>query len=126
MPPGWSRWRRARLGSRRLRRQRRGTGRRGIARPIALGVNQDQVRDAHEAILAGERQRLIAALLLGESRDPVLAGVIDADLPSLLDRQLARAGKAGVPEIILSASGGGTAQFGRPPLAGRPAPPRTD
>ena len=74
-----------------------------------IGDNQDQVRDAHEAILAGERQRLIAALLLGESRDPMLAGVIDADLPSLLDRQSARAGKAGVPEVILSASGGGTA-----------------
>ena len=83
------------------------------------GTTRTRSRDAHEAILAGERQRLIAALLLAESRDPVLAGVIDADLPSLLDRQLARAGKAGVPEIILSASGGGTAQFGGPPLAGR-------
>jgi hypothetical protein len=56
---------------------------------IALGDNQDQVRDANEAILAGESQRLIAALLLGESRDPVLAGVIDADLRPLLDRQSA-------------------------------------
>ena len=87
----------ARLGLRRLRRQRRGTGRRGIARPIALGVNQDQVRDTHEAILAGERQRLIAALLLGECRDPVLPGVIDADLPSLWIASWREPGKQAYP-----------------------------
>ena len=90
----------------------------GILRAIALRRNQSQVGDAHEAELAREGQRLIAALLLGEARDPVLAGVIDADLAALLDRKSTRARKKGVSQIILGAGGGGTAQFRRPPLAG--------
>ena len=81
--------------------------------------NQRQIGDAHEAELAGEGQRLIAALLLGEARDPVLAGVIDADSAALLDRKTTRDGKIGVSQVILGAGRGGTAKFVGPPLAGR-------
>jgi len=59
--------------------------------------------------LADEGQRLIAGLLLGESRDPVLAGVIDADLTGLLNSKSPRARKKGVSQIILGTSGGGIA-----------------
>ena len=112
-------WRRrgARLRFQRLRR--REGGRSGICMRDALRKNPGQIGNANEAQLAREGQRLIAALLLGEARDPVLASVIDADLAAPLDRQPARARKVCVSEIVLRAGRGGTAQFRRPPSAGR-------
>jgi hypothetical protein len=87
-------------------------------KPIATRRNQTQISDAHKAELAGESQRLIATLLLGESRNRVLAGVVDTDLSALLDSKSAPARKTGVQHIILGAGGGGTSQFRRPPCAG--------
>ena len=87
-------------------------------------TNQRQVGDAHEAVLAGEGQRLIAALLLGESRERVVAGVVDATgPPSWIASRRVR--KEGVAHIVLRAGGGGSAEFARPPLAPPAAPPRT-
>jgi hypothetical protein len=88
-------------------------------RLIVVRKHQRQVGDAHEAVLTREGQLLIAALLLGEFRDPMLAGVIDADLPALLNRKSARARKAGVSHIILGAGCGRATQFRGPPLASR-------
>jgi hypothetical protein len=48
----------------------------------------------------------------------MLAGVVDADPPALLDSKSAPARKTGVPHIILGAGGAGTAEFLRPPSAG--------
>jgi len=85
-------------------------------------LDQRQVGDAHEAELADEGQRLIAALLLGEAGESMLAGVIDADPAILLDGKAARPWEKGVSQVILGARGSGTAELGGPPLAGRRRP----
>ena len=82
-----------------------------------------QVGDAHEAELAGEGQRLIAALLLGKAGEVVLAGVIDLDRPPCWIARRREPGK----RRIADRSGrlwGRTAQFRGPPQR-QPDPPRT-
>jgi hypothetical protein len=77
-------------------------------RRITLWQDQRQVGNAHEAELAGKGQRLIAALLLREAREPMLAGVIHADPAALLDREPTRAWKKGLSQVILGAGGDGS------------------
>src|SRR5208337_1971249 len=95
-----------------LRRRRR-----LISSLVALGFDQWQVGDAYEAELAGEGQRPVAALLLGEAGEPVVAGVVHADPAVLLDRETTRAWEEGVSHVILGAGRGGAAEFRRPPRA---------
>ena len=81
---------------------------------VPPGETSGQVGDAHESELTCEGQRLIAALLLGEPCDPMLAGVIDAYSTALLDRKAARAWKTSVSQIILRADGSPIAEIRGP------------
>ena len=78
-----------------------------------------QIGHADETELAGEGQRLVAALLLGKPREHVRAGVVEAHPTLLLDRKTTPTREKGVAEIVLGAGRSGAAEVLRPPSAGR-------
>ena len=79
-----------------------------------------QLSKACEAVLAGEREGLAPALLLGDTGDQVITRIVNSYPPAPLDREAVGGREKGVTQIVLSARSGGAAQFGRPPwLEGR-------
>jgi hypothetical protein len=76
--------------------------------------------DPHQAGLAGESERLIMALRLGDAEDTVIPGVVHGDLLTVLDRQPPCIAKHGVAKGVLRAYGTRSSETGRPPLVAAP------
>jgi hypothetical protein len=70
-----------------------------------LKINFREFADSHEAGLAGESERLIAALRLGDTEDPVIAGVVHRHLLTVFDRQSPPLRKYRVAKSVLRAYG---------------------
>jgi hypothetical protein len=79
--------------------------------------NFREVGNTDQAVLAGEREGLIAALGLGYAENPMIARVVDGDRASIVDHQAAGVGKDSVSKIVLRADGARPAQSGRPPIS---------
>ena len=75
-----------------------------------------QVGHPHQAVLAGEGQRLVAALLLREPADPVIAGVVDRHLSVPRDGEAPRRREEGVAKVVLRPDRGRAAELGGPPF----------
>ncbi len=62
-------------------------------------------KDAEQAELAGEGERLIAALLLRKTGNLVVAGIVETDIFALTNSEAARGRKASILQIVLAAGG---------------------
>ena len=108
------------LGGRGCERGGRRGGRRRSVGPSRVGRRIDplQIGDSDEAKLAREGHRPVAALLLREAREPMLAGVVHGNAAAVLDREAALLREKGVSHVVLGAGGGRSAEVRRPPSAG--------
>jgi hypothetical protein len=68
---------------------------------VSLLFNLRHIADPDKTILAGDCQRAVGALRLGNTEDPVVAGVVNFDMIAVLDSQ--SSGEHRIPKVILCA-----------------------
>ena len=92
-------------------------GPRGIGGPEGdLNTYNSKICNPYEAILACEREGLVAALSLRDAENPMRTRVVDRNRALVIDHQPTGVGKNGVSKIILRADSARPAQSGGPPI----------
>jgi hypothetical protein len=81
-----------------------------------LASNFPKVGNSDQAVLAGEREGLIAALGLCHAENSMIACVVNGDHALIIDHQAAAVREDSVSKIVLCADSAGPAQSGRPPV----------